>query len=219
MTKTSNRTKAKKTAGRGKPADRQGDKRKAPGQAGGIDLLRIADKAGLQRYAAEGLTNSQQRAMASLQRIIEGGMSYDKFLPSDWILLIQHLQNSGKLSSDEAFAGIDSNVHEIAWVDAEILRLSKAIDDLYKEYGAAEDEHWPDGEAPEDMEELRAAFDRRYLQLKVAILRHHGENEMAALLLNDPSAYDDQAEKGRKIFEDNHAAGKYVGKVNDDKAK
>ena len=62
MTKTSNRTKAKKTAGRGKPAPL---KRTDANQASGIDLLRIADRVGLQQYAAEGFRDQKTRAYAA----------------------------------------------------------------------------------------------------------------------------------------------------------
>ncbi len=188
-------------------------------KAGGIDLLRIADKVGLQQFAAEGFRDRKTRAFAELARLDNG----DK--PSA-ILMAQYIRERGGMDPDEVFAGLDSFIEEIAWEDRELNRLSAAIDAKYKEYWAMEgdewpkeDEYWADGEAPEDMEKLRTAFDDRFRQLKTSILRHHAENEMADLLLNDPAAYADRVEKGRKIFEDNHAAGKYAGKVKDDKAK
>lgn len=220
MTKTSNRTKAKKTAGRGKPADRKGDKRKAPDQAGGIDLLRLADQVGLQQYAAEGFRDRQTRAMGALVRLLDSAEDKPADEPMDMtILKLQYIREMGRLSPDEVFAGLDLFAEEIAWEDRELNRLSAAIDAMYKEYGAKDDEHWAVGEGPEEFEKLRNAFDDRFRQLKASILRHYAENEMADLLLNDPDAYAVRIENGRKLTEKNRAAGKYSGKVNDDKAK
>lgn len=210
--------KPKKTAA---PAKRT---RTAAGQAGGIDLLRIADKVGLQQYAAEGFRDRQTRAMAMLARM-DDGPTADQAMKEPF-LMAQFIRERGGMSPEEVFVGIDSFAEEIAWEDRELNRLSAAIDAKYKEYWAKEGDEWPkegeywaDGEAPEDMEILRTAWDDRLRQLKVSILRHHSENEMADILANDPGAYADRVEKGRKIFEDNHAAGKYAGKTKDEKAE
>lgn len=206
----------KKTTKKAKPAGRRDIKRAAPGRAGGIDLLRIADKVGLQQYAAEGFRDRQTRAMAMLARMDDGPTA-------DWamkepFLMAQFIRERGGMSPEEVFGGIDSFAEEIAWEDRELIRLSKAIDAKYKEYGAKDDESWAPGDAPEDMEILRTAFDDRLRQLKVSILRHHSENEMADLLANDPGAYADRVEKGRKIFEVNHAE-RLSRKAKDEKAE
>ena len=214
MTTTSNAnkrtTKTKKTArktaaGRGKPPERQAVKREAPGQSGGMDLLRIADKVGLQQYAAEGFRDRKTRAMAVLARMMETeGDKAD--VPMDEIMLkAQYIRERGGMEPDEIFAGMDCFAEETAWEDRELNRLSAAIDAKYKEYGAKKDEHWADGEAPEDMEILRTAFDERFRQLKVAFFRHYSENEMADLLINDPGAYADRVAKGRPMIEDRKA--------------
>jgi len=109
------------------------------------------------------------------------------------------------MKEDEIFAGIAHFVEEIAWNDPEIIRLSKAIDAKHREAGAKEDETWPEGEAPEDVEKLRAAWDSRFLHLRVAILRHHGEDGMADLILNDPDAYAGQVKRGEKLIDERKA--------------
>lgn len=215
--------KANKTRTKTKSARGQGARRTAPDQAGGIDLLRIADKVGLQQYAAEGFRDRRTRAIATLARM-EDDQTPDP-LKKDPILLAQYIRERGGMSPEECFAGINSFVEDIAWEDRELNRLSAAIDAKYKEYWAMEgdewpkeDEYWEDGEAPEDMEVLRIAFDDRFRQLKVSILRHHAENEMADLLENDPKAYADRVANGMKVYEANHAAGKY-GKGKDEEAE
>lgn len=180
--------------------------RKKPG---GAALLQTADALALKLYAAEGLTNDRQRKMESLQKMQEGGMTYDKFQDEDWILMSQAIRERGAMSPDEVFAGIDNAVENIAWKDAELIRLSNAIDAMYKEYGAKDDEHWAVGEGPEEFEKLRTAFDDRFLQLRAAILRHHGEDDMAALLEHDAAAYDARVEAGKAIFKEKHPDRKW----------
>lgn len=207
--KTSN-TRKKATTARTKPAAvRSKAKRTTSGKPTGLsaaELIQTADQLGLKLYATEGLTNFRQRAMTSLKRIEAAGMTYDGLQPEDWILLAQEVREKGGMSSDEIFAGIDNNVDEIVYDDPEIQRLSAAIDAKYKEYGAKDDECWPDGEAPEDMEVLRTAFDDRRFQLRIAVLRHHGEDEMAALLESDPDAYEAIVERGREATMKRQAA-------------
>jgi hypothetical protein len=197
--KTKNKTKAKQPA-RKKPVKRQAIKRTAPAGTGGIDLLRIADKAELQRYAAEGLTNSQARAFRALIHLEEGQKTFENFTPEDHILQAQCIRDMGRMHADAVFAGIACFVEEIAWKDQKLNTLSEAIDAMYKEYGAKDDEHWAVGEGPEEFEKLRTAFDSRFLQLRVAILRHHDEADMADLLLNDPEAYQARIDKGQKLL-------------------
>jgi hypothetical protein len=209
----------KKTAKKTTKPGRRAIKRETPGQAGGIDLLRIADKVGLQQYAAEGFRDRQTRAMAALTRMMEREGDKADVPMDELILRLQFIREMAGMSSEEIFAGIDSLAEETAWEDRELDRLSAAITVKRKKYGLKDDEDWIDGEAPEDTAGLLTAWEDRLRQLKVAILRHHSENEMADLLANDPGAYADRVEKGRKIFEDNHAAGKYEGKAQDEKAK
>jgi hypothetical protein len=169
------------------------------------ELIQTADRLGLKLYAVEGLTNERQRKMESLQKIQEGGMTFDKFQDEDWILMSQAIRERGAMSPDEIFAGIDNAVDNIAWKDAGLIRLSNAIDAMYKAYGAKDDEHWPVGEGPDEFEKLRTAFDQRFFQLQVAILRHHGEDDMADLLEKDMDAYAARVEAGQALAEKRHS--------------
>ncbi len=218
----SSTTRKKATTARTKPAAARAKAKRTstrkPTGLSAAELIQTADQLGLRLYAIEGLTNFKRRAMETIERVRAAGMSYDKMTDSDWILMLQFIRDKTggdqafgricqrlNIGPNEAFAGINSFVHEIAWQDGTLLQLSAAIDAKHREYGAKEDETWAEGEAPDDVEELRAAFDRRYLQLKVAILRHHGENEMAALLEADPDAYEARVEAGKGLFNEKRA--------------
>lgn len=181
-----------------KTAGRRKIKRMAA-EAGGMDLLKVAAKVRGQLDIADAGPSKKERALTAIGHLEDKAPTW-----SDSILMVQFVMETGRgeYGEDEGFAAIASFAEEIAWEDQEINRLSKAIDDKHKEAGMTEDETWPDGEGPEDVEALRAAWDSRFLQLRVAILRRHDENEMADLLMNDPDAFQDRVEKGQKIFEE-----------------
>ena len=187
---------AKKLA-RKAPAGRRDIKRMAV-DAGGMDFLKIAAKVRGQLDIADAGPSKKERALTTAVNLAAGEPT-----GADSILMVQFIreQGRGKIGEDECFAGIAGFAESIAWEDHEINRLSKAIDEKHKEAGLAEDETWPDGEGPEDVETLRAAWDSRFLQLRVAILRRHGEDGMADLLMTDPAAFQDRVEKGQKIFD------------------
>lgn len=208
-----NAKKTTKKAGT-KPAWRRIVKRSAPDMAA---LLQAADDMDLKLYAAEGLTNFKERALASVERINEAGGTFDKFQDSDWILMLQYFRDKGKddpvaesiiqgrgFGPDEIFAGIDSFVHNIALDDPQLKRLYEASEAKHKAAGFGEDEEWPEDDRPADVQEIFDAYWDRYHQLKVAILRHHGEIEMADLLENDPDDYDARVESGKAIFNEKH---------------
>lgn len=73
--------------------------------------------------------------------------------------------------------------------DAGLARISRAIDAANKTHGLKEGEYWPRGEAPDDVEELNVAFERRVREIEAAVLREYGENEMADALLADEDAF------------------------------
>jgi len=158
------------------PAGRRAFKPSAPGQAAAImktflDLERIKGKI----IPGEGAFLSD----------------HDKWENS--LDLVRSVRDMRTADEDEAFFfmtfALDNLAEERKAADAELIRLSKAIDAKYKEYGAAEDEYWPDGEAPEDMEELRTAYDERSRQIDAAVMREHGEDGMADLFLNDEKEF------------------------------
>jgi len=73
--------------------------------------------------------------------------------------------------------------------DAELAKISRTIDAAEKAHGLGKDEYWPQGEAPDDVETLRAAYTKRSRQIEADVLREFGENEMADALLADEDAF------------------------------
>jgi len=170
--------------------------------AGGTDLLKIAAKIREQLNTADAGPSKTERAMMAIDHEVPGNMT-----TGPYILIAQSIRDMGRAGEDQFFASVASFVDEIAWEDREIIRLSKAIDLKHKEAGLGEDETWPDGEGPEDVEKLRTAWDSRFRQLKIAILRQYGEDQMADLLLNDPDAFQGRVEKGQKLYEEKGLGG------------
>lgn len=84
--------------------------------------------------------------------------------------------------------------------DPELMKINRQIDHRRQADGLNEDEFWPAGEAPDDIEELQAAWDGRMYEMKIAILREWGEVEMADLLSCDRDAFARREEEGRKKF-------------------
>lgn len=171
---------------------------------GGIDLLRFAGKIRGHLDAIDAGPSRKDRGIALIEHLETGNMT-----SSDYILMAQYVRDMDGMRKDETFAGIATFVEDIAWEDRALNRLSSAIEEKHKEYWAKEGDEWPqkgeywaDGEAPEDVEELRTSFDNRFVQLKVAILRRNDENEMADLLLNDPNAFLERVEKGMSLADE-----------------
>lgn len=170
-----NKPSKKKPAGLA-PSKRQAIKPAAPGQAAAfmktfMDLERI-----------KGIVAPGEADFLS---------DHDRW--ENMIDLARSVRDMGTADEDEAFfymtIALDSLAEERIQTDAELVRLSNAIDAKYKEYGAAEDDYWPDGEAPEDMEELRTAYDERSRQIDAAVMREHGEAGMADLYLTDEKEF------------------------------
>lgn len=206
----SSNTRKKATTARTKPAAARAKAKRTstrkPTGPSAVELIQTADQLGLKLYAAEGLTNFRQRAMTSLKRIEAAGMTYDSNQPEDWILLLQSFRDEGKMSPDEIFFGIDDNVGNIVLDDPEVKRLYEASEAKHREAGFGEDETWPDEKPPAAVQKIWDAYWERYYLLKAAILRHHGEDEMADLLEADPDAYEARVEAGKVLFEKRHDA-------------
>ena len=109
------------------------------------------------------------------------------------INLARELREGKELGDDEGFSAIAFFLDDIAEkrkeTDTELARISRAIDRKEKDYGLGKDEDWPPGEAPDDVEKLRAAYDARSSQIDIDVMREHGEDEMADLFLNDEKTY------------------------------
>ena len=174
-----------------KPVKRQAIKTTKPIRSG-LELLKMANRVDLQRYAAEGLSSQQKRAMIAIEHLKDN----DKTAWLDEIICIQFARAKGGLSEDQAISLIHVCIEDMAREDKEIKRLSKAIDAKRTAAGLDEDDEWPDDKMPKDVEALYDEWNDRFLQLKVAILRHNEEDKLADLLLNDPDAYQARVTKG-----------------------
>lgn len=85
--------------------------------------------------------------------------------------------------------GIEGIAKNRIQTDAELARISAAIDQKENEYGLKKDEYWPRDEAPDDVEELRARWERRAVEINADVLREFGEVEMAEALLANEDAF------------------------------
>ncbi len=206
------KTARKPPARRGKPSGRQAVKK----GDGGMDLLRIADRVGLQQYAAEGFRDRYDIAVAILAG--SDGPPTNEDMKKHPFIMAQYVRERGGMAPDEIFAAMDSFAEEIALEDRELNRLYKASEAKHDEAGYGEDESWPEDQRPADVQRLFDAYWDRMAQLKISILRHHAENEMADLLLNDPAAYAERVEKGKTLYEGNHAVRMAAMKAKNEKA-
>lgn len=85
--------------------------------------------------------------------------------------------------------GVEDIANDREKADAELARISRAIAAANKAHGLGEDEYWPRGEAPDDVEKLNASFERRAREINADVFRKFGENEMADALLADEEAF------------------------------
>lgn len=184
--------------GKVKTAGRRGIKRTAPNpSADGKDLLKLAAAVRGQLDIADAGPSKIERASMAIQHQMEGDLT-----DSDAIVLAQYIRDRGIIGEDEVFAGIANFAEAAARKDPELNRLFQASEAKHKEAGFGEDEEWPEDSRPADVQALFDAYWDRFLQLRVAILRRHGEDEMADLLMNDPDAFQDRVDRGQKIFEE-----------------
>ncbi len=192
-----NKPSKKKPAGKA-PARRQAIRRTAPKPpADGKDLLKLAAAVRGQLDIADAGPSKTERGLTALQHQLEGDITY-----SDAILMAQFIRERGGMGEDEVFAGIASFAEAIAREDGELNRLFQASEAKHKEAGFGEDEEWPEDNRPADVQALFDAYWDRFLQLRVAILRRHGEDGMADLLMNDPDAFQDRVDRGQKAFDE-----------------
>jgi hypothetical protein len=73
----------------------------------------------------------------------------------------------------------------------------KAIEE---EHGTAESRDWPTKEIAEAYEALEKEWERTTDRLMADILREYGEDDMARLLVSDPSEFRRRVENGRRLL-------------------
>jgi hypothetical protein len=159
-----------------------------------IDLLEIATRLKDQVAEADAGLTWREKSIAALAN------SNDE----------EGIIRCAQIQRDEGGASKEESSHRIAFMaeniaierikkDKEIKRIGQAIDAAKKAYGLKDDEYWPRGEGPEDVEQLDDEWDRRFDAIFAAVLREHGEDAMADLLITDKKAFHDLCEKGRAM--------------------
>lgn len=121
------------------------------------------------------------------------------------LIIARENRDAGRGDKDEAFYIIYSIMEDLAnerrETDAELAKISAAVQKKEKEYGLKKGEYWLKGDAPPDVEELEATWEERSSLIETAIMREYGENEMADLYMADRLAFFRRIERGReKIF-------------------
>lgn len=124
----------------------------------------------------------------------------DRLIPSDrdkrieaeaYIELAKENRSSGEWDEDEAFSCLAFFIVNVIAeqrqdTDEELARISMEMRKKEKEHGLKdEDEYWPRGEGPDDIEELRGAYDYRVREIEMEAMREYGEDEMADLYWNN----------------------------------
>ena len=144
------------------------------------------------------LTTSIRKTFMNLERI-KGmlGHDADRLTIHDRmeIMLDRARKNQDAGLADEAACfffktiALDRLSEERIMKDAELARISADIEKQEKEYGLKEDEDWPAGEAPENVEALRAVYNERCHQITIDVMREHGEDEIADLFQDNEKEY------------------------------
>jgi len=81
-------------------------------------------------------------------------------------------------------------------------RISKAMDEVKKSHGLADDEEWLKGEGPDDWNKLSDEYDRVSDEISAATFDECGEPELGKMYRYDRDRFDELFEEGRqKVFE------------------
>lgn len=125
----------------------------------------------------------------------------------EMLAMAREARSSGHLPDDAVIYLVDYALHgkreairDRDGLGPELEELNDEIDELEHEYGLEEDEFWPVGEAPPDVEALRAKWDAIEERELLAFFRAHGEHFLARLRERDPVAYVQRVENGRHFF-------------------
>lgn len=91
--------------------------------------------------------------------------------------------------------------------DSELGPISRAIEEIRKQHGLAQEEFWPRGEGPEEYvrvnEQYEAVLDKKFLE----VLREFGLDDLADLKEQNSEEFDRLCERGRRsvFHRDEHA--------------
>lgn len=125
----------------------------------------------------------------------------------EMLAMAREARSSGHLPDDAviylvdyALEGMKGAIRDRDGLGPELKALDNAIYELERKYGLEEDEFWPVGEAPQDVEALRAKWDAIEERELLAFFRAHGEHFLARLREQDLVAYDRRVENGRQSF-------------------
>jgi len=128
--------------------------------------------------------------------------------PVELLALSKAIRDSGEWPPDTGFFYVVAALMQIADdldVDPEeddpaLKAIGEKLRAAEVAHGLAEDEYWPLGEAPDDVEQLRAEWEAAHDRRTAAVFRAHGEGDMADLFLNDRLAFDRRYERGRRAI-------------------
>lgn len=132
--------------------------------------------------------------------------------PEGELLLSARTQRDAGVVTDDALFFIiawlaERSVEHIYETDVELKRLGAKMRVIEKREGLEELDEFAPGSEPADWKVLAAKSDRRYQAVEkieregiIRWLRHHGELDMADLLVNDPDTFDARREAGRCFY-------------------
>jgi hypothetical protein len=138
----------------------------------------------------------------ALRGIVSGLVAQDPELGRAMLRLVQAMRDVGGLDQDEAYYLFywitDQMSFHWSGADAELERISAAMDDIERSHGLSEDESFLVHEAPADWTALSNAWDRRLDTIWAEEFTRLGEAEMARLaragtLHDDPRIDDGRA--------------------------
>lgn len=128
-------------------------------------------------------------------------VAHDHEFAREMLRLIQAMRDTGALEQNEAW-------HLLYWIleqmsdqwtetDAELVRLTAAMEAVERSHGLADDEYFHLDDAPADFLALSNAWDRRLNVIWAGELTTLGEPEMARLVLTDELHEDPRLADGR----------------------
>jgi hypothetical protein len=106
--------------------------------------------------------------------------------PDAGFFLVAHILSA---MADEAL-GDDPRVRELAW----------ELEEMERFYGLVPGVSWEPGEAPEEWEALRTAYEVACDRARAAFFREYGEESMADTFLFDRPTFVRRFESGRRFF-------------------